>query len=467
MAVRSEAEVVSRVRTLLKCTAAKGLNLSTTKVQEVQKKQLERWKALFKIYDDDGNGVLSFQEVRQLVRQDLKLKDSVVSDWELRQLWKHIDLDNNDSVDLEEFLAFVQGGKGGAEKTIPQAVFEVGRCLKQALRKSKISPEKLERLFGDYEEADATKNCARADGHMGAEEIRRFFREVLNVSKEECCDYYLVQVIHFLDRDNNKAISSGEFLDFVRYWAMADEVEKSGRRNANAAAMAQIAARNAKQKRKLETSSTAEKMKDSKHNQRLVEDERAVPQRDSGVSFVWMPGRTRQVANRHGQTMLGRLHPFDPEEANIDIPSMLPQRPSTAPELSSVSPGQQRGARRGSFIASLTGSQLEQLGEDTSSLARKGHSVDFGASKRSSSAPTGERQGARAGQKKPTWKYPHGYMVMKSDGLNRVETKLFEAGVDLRGSFHRHPSVAAVDEDLLPQTMGKVRFIHPIGAGNR
>jgi len=463
MAVRSEAEVVTRVRTLLKCTAAKGLNLSSTKVQDVPKKQLERWKALFKIYDDDGNGILNFQEVRKLVRQDLKLKDSVVSDWELRQLWKHIDLDNNDSVDIEEFLAFVQGGKGAAEKTIPQAVFEVGRCLKQALRKNKLSPEKVERLFGDYEEADSAKNCVRADGQMGAEEIRRFFREVLEVSKQECCDYYLVQVIHFLDRDNNKSISSGEFLDFVRYWSMADEVEKSGRRHANAAAMAQIAAKNARQKKKLEASSFAEKIKDSKQNQRLEKDERAVPQKDSGVSFIWMPGRTRQVANRHGQTMSGRLHPFDQEEANIDIRSMLPQRPSTAPELSSVSPG----ARKGTFISSLTGSQLEQLGEDTLSLSRKGHTVDFGASKRSSSAPTGERQGPRAGQKKPNWKYPHGYIVMKSDGLNRVETKLFEAGVDLRGSFHRHPSVAAVDEDLMPQTMGKVRFIHPIGAGNR
>ena len=61
---------------------------------------------LFRHYDRDNSGSLGFEEFRSAVRRDAKVKASVLSDKELRKVFRAVDADDNGSVEPSEFVAW-------------------------------------------------------------------------------------------------------------------------------------------------------------------------------------------------------------------------------------------------------------------------------------------------------------------------------------------------------------------------
>jgi Ca2+-binding EF-hand superfamily protein len=78
------------------------------------------WVKIFASIDEDGSGMLSYAELRQVVRSRLKVSSREVSERELRSLWGRLDADRSGSVGADEFDTFMRahgpghrGGDGG------------------------------------------------------------------------------------------------------------------------------------------------------------------------------------------------------------------------------------------------------------------------------------------------------------------------------------------------------------------
>ena len=56
------------------------------------------WKRLFRFYDRDNSGTLQFNEFKNAVRKDGKMTKQVLSDRDLRFLFKKVDRDGGGAV---------------------------------------------------------------------------------------------------------------------------------------------------------------------------------------------------------------------------------------------------------------------------------------------------------------------------------------------------------------------------------
>ena len=70
------------------------------------------WIKVFKEVDNDNSGLLTFDELKQVVRQKFKIKKATFSDDDLKILWCAIDSDDSDSIAQIEFGRFIKLSKG-------------------------------------------------------------------------------------------------------------------------------------------------------------------------------------------------------------------------------------------------------------------------------------------------------------------------------------------------------------------
>jgi hypothetical protein len=70
---------------------------------------------LFRHYDRDNSGELDFEEFRQAVRKDVKMKSSDVTDVELREVFDHVDSDKGGTIGLSEFKSLMGIETGGED----------------------------------------------------------------------------------------------------------------------------------------------------------------------------------------------------------------------------------------------------------------------------------------------------------------------------------------------------------------
>lgn len=63
-------------------------------------------KASFRIWDKNGDGMISKQELNEI----LEMVAPSVTKQEIRMLWRHMDADSNGKVDPEEFCNFIFAG---------------------------------------------------------------------------------------------------------------------------------------------------------------------------------------------------------------------------------------------------------------------------------------------------------------------------------------------------------------------
>jgi len=206
-------EMLARVRSLLKFSV-ENRGPKVDKRAGIKKSDLmcERWKSIFQKYDSEGNGTLGLEDIRRMVRRDLKIAERLVSDHQLSELFSAIDEDGGGSVEFNEFLEFVQQpGKKGTTST-EEVVKQVARAVRLALRRNKIHVRELEQNFHQFDESGDI-----ATGELGPEEMIRFFRRVLTVTKHECSDKNLRIAFYAMDDDGSGTMSLGEFMDFIKF----------------------------------------------------------------------------------------------------------------------------------------------------------------------------------------------------------------------------------------------------------
>ena len=75
------------------------------------------WFSLFRRVDVDGSGLVSFFEFEQMVRKELKVAPSELSDGELRSVWVSLDDDGSGHVSAGEFGKFMRRGQEGSPAT--------------------------------------------------------------------------------------------------------------------------------------------------------------------------------------------------------------------------------------------------------------------------------------------------------------------------------------------------------------
>lgn len=100
------------------------------------------WFKLFQRYDRDSSGMLDFGEMEHVLRKEVKIRKTEVSDEELHLLWGTFDADGSGHVTIKEFAGFMRryqrfGAKSfsgkipitpmGNVKELANAVMEEGR----------------------------------------------------------------------------------------------------------------------------------------------------------------------------------------------------------------------------------------------------------------------------------------------------------------------------------------------------
>ena len=68
------------------------------------------WHAVFREFDKDGSGVVTYDELKEVVRSHLKQDSSAVPGVKLRTLWCMLDADDSNQLTVDEFAKFAKLG---------------------------------------------------------------------------------------------------------------------------------------------------------------------------------------------------------------------------------------------------------------------------------------------------------------------------------------------------------------------
>jgi len=66
------------------------------------------WFKLFKKYDRDSSGLVDFAEMEHVLRKEVKIRKTEISDEELNLLWATFDSDGSGHVTIKEFSGFMR-----------------------------------------------------------------------------------------------------------------------------------------------------------------------------------------------------------------------------------------------------------------------------------------------------------------------------------------------------------------------
>merc|ERR1712130_116608 len=69
-----------------------------------QEQDIEEWRTVFRLFDADGDGGITFEELGVVLRS----MGQNPSDQELREMIREMDIDNSGTVDFEEFVTLMQ-----------------------------------------------------------------------------------------------------------------------------------------------------------------------------------------------------------------------------------------------------------------------------------------------------------------------------------------------------------------------
>lgn len=212
--VTSEADVndmLSRVRALLVFSIEnRGPKVDTRSGLNKADVMVERWKGVFLKHDREGCGTLGVEDIKRMVRLDLKIAERLVSDDQIQALFSAIDEDSGGSVEFSEFLEFVQQPSTRGTITDQDVTRSVERSVRLALRRNKIRVKDLQANFHSFDETGDVPT-----GELGPNDMVRFFRKAINLPKHECTDKALHTAFHVMDDDGSGKMSLDELMDFL------------------------------------------------------------------------------------------------------------------------------------------------------------------------------------------------------------------------------------------------------------
>lgn len=433
MPLQSNDEIVSRVRSLLVMATVKTGGKKSSKKEDNNAK---KWKDLFLKYDSDKTGTMEYSEIKMAVRKDLRLSDRAVPDRDLKLLFNRIDTDGSGTLTFSEFYEFVcQGKQPGDDSSINELLAKVSRALRLAMRRLRLL--KFKRLYHEeflkvYNEFDQNN-----DGALSPAEMRGFFREALKLSSHEVSDVNIMRTYNFIDEDNSRSISVEELEEFIDYCLEIDEAK--------------------------------EQEATTGRGKKVVDRELELMQKMRLKDITVFPSNARAGCfSLNGRELVPRIRlalgaptgscgaPVKPEP-----PSPKPdQKPEASSEQASL-PSPQRPPSPGDppprktvLIDRKTTDLLDSLSLDEGAYARanepasssqpaaanRRHTVSTPALPQigGSDGPRGAGEGRVHEFFLPGEKPPKYRVVAGAQTLNRIEQRVFEAGIDVRGHFHVH-----------------------------
>lgn len=471
MPVLTEEEMLNRVRSLLKCASRRGYAArSATPGSEI-------WKILFNAIDIDGSGALDFMEIKRMVRMNLKLPERVVSDYELMRLFRAIDDDDNGTVDFAEFMEYTSQGKVD-KRPLAVALRQIARVIRLSLRRRRVKLVDLSSFCYDFSEVDFQSG----HGQMIFEDHSQFFRNHLLLGPRECSNSNLNQLFKLLCRPQErpiKTILATDFLDSIRFMASTDDFGGASPPRAHRGLIGGMqgylpdiankprpggfliqgssaeppfcyngrdlppATRNAVNDRNFATIG-------ERNNRRLKLSSSAPTLPTVSCGGNW--GGFSEINRRYAELGNGSEEASEPEDEDQRVPTAKPHV-ETAIETCA-------GTWAGKRLLEALAEHADYLAQPPTPTANRPPTAAELKMKLNNNA-TPESRAAEADKAKTLAKRAKdrnaeemrsAYFVLNgAEALNRVEHRLFHAGLDVRGHFHRRHADAAQATEALSQ----------------
>lgn len=396
-------DMLSRVRSMLVFSVEnRGAKIDTHSGIKKADVMCERWKAIFSKYDSDGSGTLGVEDIKRMVRRDLKIAPRLVSDKQIVVLFGAIDEDGGGSVEFSEFLEFVQQPSTRGTTTTEDILDAVARGVRLALRRNRIKVENLKEVFTSFDESG---DVVGGSGELRANDMIRFFRKALKLTKHECTDKALRVAFQAMDDDGSGSMSMDEFLEFMEFCSM--EPGQKGLPDRVPGLIGGMAGhlphRIPSQRPGSIRHCPLSRLpfclngRDIASNGRLASTQAFLPRSDSAPSFPSLTSRTAQALNRQ------------------------------------LSGGVKTSTCRGCSLCA----ELRDDDDDGGRSIQSGRS-----SKLDDMLETFERNAVpkRVWNGKLPSKTCGGYdpkLLKGCNVLNKIEERLFEAGIDVRGHYHK------------------------------
>mmetsp|Transcript_350 Transcript_350/g.1205 ORF Transcript_350/g.1205 Transcript_350/m.1205 type:complete len:457 (-) Transcript_350:92-1462(-) len=400
---------------------------------------LQRCKAMFVKHDKLGRGLLELQDMKQLIRHDLKVVERLVSDEQLAMLFEAIDTNCGGRVDFQEFFNFVSQPRKRRRAEEDNAVRETSRALRLSLHRHKLTLADLEHQFHVYE--GMPKDDAPVKLNMF--EWRRFFRSIVKVTPHECSDRNLSYAFQAVDADGSGKICKEEFIEFLRESCRKAESRSTrGKVTGLIGGMRDVAPKDRASPRSRPKSDNP------------LEGSLPIPQLPLGMSGRDWPATSRMAVATHpalatsmlwkaqppgtaprASTSLPRLHGPRSSPTSSGLGATTPFLTSTLDELPpATAPGgmtQGLGHSMSSTLGSTWGSNHSDTRNVRTAPGQLPHSSSAGSLGTPQNAVNSINQ---AVGRAPASRYS---TIKGGSRLSGIEETLFEAGIDLRGTFHQ------------------------------
>lgn len=171
--------------------------------------EADKWSGIFHLSSKDGSGILSFTEVQRMVRRYLKLSERVLPDGVLQLFFSIIDKTSDDKVTSHDFLRLVTEGTGQESARAQAETEAIGKAMVMALWREHIySDQELERWLESHD--------LLGTGSWSYSEMVRFFREVLRLSQHELPDKRIRSLFKSLEKDRASAVRVAALRSFIK-----------------------------------------------------------------------------------------------------------------------------------------------------------------------------------------------------------------------------------------------------------